>query len=73
MLGFHHQTDQLIYIEDFKKLKCCPHPIDYDYIWRDINLSKCSSVDVKEFVLEEGKNQPVYELRRAKCKGVKVR
>jgi len=73
MLGFHHDTSKLLYIEDFTKLKCCPHPIVPDYIWKDTNLTKHSSGGVRNFTL--GENNPdksVYVLRNSHCAGVKV-
>ncbi len=73
MLGFHHPTAKLLYVEDFTKLKCCPSPIAPDYIWDYINLPKVQSQGIREFTLGDNhEDQSVYLLRRARCAGVKV-
>lgn len=73
MLGFHHDTSKLLYIEDFTKLKCCPHPIVPDYIWKDNNLPKHSSGGARDFTLgDRNPDKSVYVLRSSHCAGVKV-
>jgi hypothetical protein len=51
MLGFHHDTEKLLFVEDYRKLKCCPINPNPNYLWKDIHLSKGSSFELKEFTL----------------------
>ena len=78
MLGFHHDTQKLLFVKDYKKLKCCPLNPDPDYLWKDIHLSKGPSFKAKQFTLLKTsvhygpQENPAYVLRRAHCFGVKV-
>jgi hypothetical protein len=78
MLGFHHDTEKLLFVEDYRKLKCCPINPNPNYLWKDIHLSKGSSFELKEFTLFKSsihygpQENPKYVLRRAHCVGVKV-
>ena len=70
MLGFYHDTEKLLYVEDYTKLKwnpaVNPHP---NFLWEDINLSKGSSFGEKTIKLGNGDS---YTLIRNPCAGVQV-
>ncbi len=70
MLGFYHDTEKLLYVEDYTKLKwnpaVNPHP---NFLWEDINLSKGSSFGEKTIKLGNGDS---YTLIRNPCAGDQV-
>jgi len=75
LLGFHHDTTGLLYVEDIQKLACYPKKVFRpDYIWTDINLTKTSTFSQLPFTLgQDHEDKTEYVLRRGKCNGVKVR
>lgn len=73
MLGFNHETENLLYAEDYTKLKCCPNDQAPDYLWADKNLSKGPAFPKKTFGLGKHRTKnPEFVLWRAHCSGVKV-
>jgi hypothetical protein len=73
MLGFKHKTENLLYVEDYRNLKCCPKNEAPDYLWADINLSKGPAFPKVTFSLGEHRSKdPEFVLWRAHCNGVKV-
>ena len=73
MLGFNHDTENLLHVEDYTSLKCCPKNQDPDYLWTDINLSKDPAFPKLKFGLGKQHSKDVeYLLFRAHCNGVKV-
>lgn len=74
LLGFHHDTSKLLYVENYSNLKCCPDQWSLpDFLWQDINLSKQSGFPKSTFTLgEDQPNQPTFVMFRSRCNGVKV-
>ncbi len=69
LLGYHHNTTQLLYVEDITKLSTYPtQGHQPDYLWEDIDLAKRSSFDKKEIEI----NGKSFVLWRSQCHGVKV-
>lgn len=73
MLGFYHDTEKLLYVEDYTKLKwnptVNPHP---DFLWEDINLSKGSAFPEKKIKIGEG-DKNTFVLMRNPCAGIQVK
>ena len=69
LLGFHHDTSKLLYVQDLSQLPGCPIVPVRDFLWNDISLSKDSGFPQKTFRNDEGQE---FVLRRARCNGVKV-
>jgi hypothetical protein len=78
MLGFHHDNEKLLFVEDYRKLKSCPINHNPDYFWKHIHLSKGFSFKLKDFTflatsIHNGPTvNPKYVLRRAHRIRVKV-
>ncbi len=74
LLGFHHDTTKLLYVENITTLPCYPTKVSRpDYIWKDINLTKSSTFGQLPFTLgHDHEDKTDYVLRRGKCNGVKV-
>lgn len=74
MLGFHHDNSKLLFVPDYTKLNCFPrHQPRPDYLCEDINLTKSSSFQKKEFTLgKDNDDKSEFILQRTHCAGVKV-
>ena len=70
-LGAHHDSTKLIHVPDISLLKSAPKDISKarDFLWNDINFTKDSTFPKKQFKLKGVS----YNLKRARCNGVKVR
>ena len=70
MLGFFHDPSKLLFVEDCSKLIAYPlHEARPDFMWEEINLTKCSSFPKKD--LKIGEEELV--LHRAQYAGVNVK
>lgn len=81
MLGYHHDSTKLLFVEDYTLLKECQINPKRDYLWEDINLSKKQSFPVFQFQVEENQSEASSStdsaectilMRRSFCNGVKV-
>ncbi len=74
LLGYFHDTNKLLYVEDYSVLKCAPeNGSNPNFLWEDINLTKGSSFAVHRFTLgDDHPDQTAFLMHRAPCKGVKV-
>lgn len=70
MLGYYHDTEKLIYVENIAVLKNRPKQVEqmYHYLWKDINLTKGRSFPERYFKID-GVD---FILKTSPCNGVKV-
>jgi len=70
-LDAHHNSTKLIHVPNISLLKSAPKDISKarDFLWNDINFSKDSTFPKKQFKFKGVS----YDLKRARCNGVKVR
>lgn len=68
-VGYYHDTDRLLFIQDQTKLKSCPSKPSSDFIYQDVNLSKGQAF--LPFTFEVGGVK--FVCRRAPCAGVMVK
>lgn len=71
-LGFFHDTTKLLFVKDYKALPCCPVKPDQDYLWQDIYLSKKSSFQKHQLIIQKDNKEEKFVLQRCHCGGVKV-
>jgi hypothetical protein len=53
MLGYHHDSTKLLFVEDYTLPKGYPIKPKRDYLWEDINLSKKQSFPVFQFQVKK--------------------
>lgn len=67
MLGYHHDSTKLLFVEDYTLLKGYPIKPKRDYLWENINLSKKQSFPVFQFQVKENQSEASSSTESAEC------